>query len=237
MDTSRPAPIIRAIVAPFYGTNCYLVVVGPECVVVDAGAGVAPEVELLIAAMRLTPRAVLATHGHADHTWDAGPLCARAGVPFVVHADDAYRLDDPLGTIAFGPGGDGMDAQLRAVGIDPGAYVPPAVVQPIAAGAATTTLRFGAVELTAIHAPGHTEGSTLYAVGTPESGALLTGDVLFAGTIGRYDLPGGDGDAMNRTLGDVIGGLPDEWRVLPGHGPETTMARERRVNPFLRSLI
>lgn len=222
------------------GARCTLVAAGGDGVVVDPGAGVAGDVLAAAGARGIVVRAVLLTHGHADHTWDA----AATGVPVHVHAGDAYRLADPFGTLGplgHAPGGEGALAQvLRQAGVDPSSYRVPQRV--VTFGAAIgpegrspdEVLAFGAVTLVARHAPGHTEGSTIYLVRPDdERPVALTGDVLFAGTIGRTDLPGGDDRTMARTLRDVVEALPHDARVLPGHGPATDVATELRHNPFL----
>ncbi|MBD5787577.1 MBL fold metallo-hydrolase [Cellulosimicrobium terreum] len=241
---------VHVVVAPVFGTNCAVVSAGDgQCVVVDAGAGVADDVAELVRARGLVPRAVLATHGHVDHTWDAATLCERFDVPLVLHAADAYRLADPFGTIERpGPGATGgrlvsgpLGAALRAAGARAEDYREPRVVEPFDGPAgvgidlgSALGLGTGHQFLRAVPAPGHTEGSTLYLVGAPGDGVVLAGDVLFAGSVGRTDLPGGDGATMARTLRDVVGHLDPRWDVLPGHGPATTMARELGTNPFLR---
>jgi len=247
---------ILLVVAPVFATNCCVVVAGPDgrdadCVIVDAGAGVAPEVERLVAERDLVPRAVVATHGHVDHTWDAAALCARYDVPFRIHLADVYRLADPFGTLGLAAGSDGGDpgvsgalAQaLAGTGRRAEHYRAPAVVEPLDAGAdGAGELVAGAVRLRALHAPGHTEGSTLLLVqGPPDvakehtgDGVVLAGDVLFAGGIGRTDLPGGDAATMARTLRDVVGALDPGLGVVPGHGPTTTVGRELATNPYLR---
>jgi len=245
---------MHLVVAPVFGTNCCVVVADwasaaapgtpRDCVVVDAGAGVADAVTRLVTELRLRPRAVLATHGHVDHTWDAAALCERYGVPFRIHAADAYRLDDPFGTLGLpGAGVSGALADaLAAAGRHPGDYRSPARVETFAPGPTHTTLAAGTVRLGAVHAPGHTEGSTLLllddvapAGAGPESrsGVLLAGDVLFAGGVGRTDLPGGDAAIMTRTLRDVVGRLDPALAVVPGHGPTTTVGRELATNPYL----
>jgi glyoxylase-like metal-dependent hydrolase (beta-lactamase superfamily II) len=213
---------LRVVVAPVFGTNCCVVSSGTDCVVVDAGAGVADAVARLVDDEGLTPRAVLATHGHADHTWDAGALCARYEVPMRLHEADAYRLADPFGTLS--------PALEAALGLHRDEYHPPAVVEPFATPGGSAVLTFGQVTLHALHAPGHTEGSTLY---RPDDEVVLTGDVLFAGSIGRTDLHGGSGQVMAETLRDVVRGLDPALAVVPGHGPATTVARELATNPFL----
>ncbi|MET4222962.1 MBL fold metallo-hydrolase [Oerskovia enterophila] len=264
------------VVAPVFGTNCTLVVPRLEgtlpdgaarpCVIVDAGAGVVPGVVELVREQGLAPRAVLATHGHADHTWDAAELCELYGVPFWIHADDAYRLADPLGTIESAPptGPDGrivpgpLAAALAAGGARVEDYRAPGDVRTFGTAGVRERLDLDGVLVDALHAPGHTQGSTLYlpvAVGPDSSGGdpakdgdpanddrgaragvVLAGDVLFAGSVGRTDLPGGDGETMQRTLRDVVGHLDDALQVVPGHGPLTTIGRERRTNPYLRGL-
>jgi glyoxylase-like metal-dependent hydrolase (beta-lactamase superfamily II) len=109
---------LRVVVAPVFGTNCCVVSSGTDCVVVDAGAGVADAVGRLVDDAGLTPRAVLATHGHADHTWDAGVLCARYEIPMRLHEADAYRLADPFGTLS--------PALQAALGLHRDDYQPPA---------------------------------------------------------------------------------------------------------------
>lgn len=228
----------RTVVAPVFGANCYVVGAddGP-CVVVDAGAGVADAVQAVVAQHRMRPVAVLATHGHADHTWDAATLSEAFQVPVLLHESDAYRLFDPFGTLGLGASHDvaGPLAQsLRSLGIDPGAYHAPDRVETFSAvGHEPVDLGLDGLTIRALHAPGHTEGSTLYLVDIDGAPTVLSGDVLFAGTIGRTDLPGGDGAAMETTLRDVVLGLDPSVTVLPGHGPATRMELERRRNPYL----
>lgn len=228
----------RTVVAPVFGTNCYVVGAdGGPCIVVDAGAGVASGVREVVAQHHLQPVAVLATHGHVDHTWDAAELSEAFGVPVVLHESDAYRLGDPFGTLGLGGSHDvaGPLAQaLRSFGIDPSAYRVPGEVETFSTvGGEPVDLGLDGLSVRALHAPGHTQGSTLYLVEIDGEPAVLSGDVLFAGTIGRTDLPGGDGVTMAATLRDVVLGLDPSARVLPGHGPETRLDLERRRNPYL----
>jgi len=231
------------VVSPVFGARTSVLVAdGGACVVVDAGALVAETVASLVEERGLTPRAVVVTHGHADHVWDAGVLAERLGVAVHVHARDAYRLADPFGTLGV-LGGAAHDPQgplaqsLAAVGVDPAAYVAPADLRTFGTASdegaserdADVELDLGGLVLVARHAPGHTEGSTLYLV----DDVAFTGDVLFAGTVGRTDLPGGDPQVMARTLREVVARLDPATQVVPGHGPTSDVARELATNPFL----
>ncbi|MEJ5915781.1 MBL fold metallo-hydrolase [Pseudokineococcus sp. 1T1Z-3] len=244
--------LLRTVPAQVLGTNTSVLADRPgepgaprECLLVDVGLGVADRLLALVEELHLRPVAVLVTHGHLDHVGEAADVARATGVPVVVHADDAYRLQDPV---------EGLGPQLRAMlaasyGEVP--WAPPDDVRCLADGDEVVA---GDLRVRAVHAPGHTEGSTLYLVEDvpdaasvaagglpPGTGALpegvartaLTGDVLFAGSVGRTDLPGGDDVAMAATLREVVLALPDDTFVVPGHGPATTMAAERASNPFL----
>jgi len=256
--------LLLTVVAPVFGTNCYVLVADDEvsCVVVDPGGGTASGVESVVDRHGLRPVAVLATHGHVDHTWDAARLSDRYDVDLHLHAADAYRLDDPFGTLGALAAGvhdpSGPLAQaLTGAGMPPSGYRRPGRVRPFRLGMLPGEpdlgeVRFGGAPLLALHAPGHTEGATVYLVaGAPGPGSVLpdspslstlllgaggtalTGDVLFAGTIGRTDLPGGDGETMLTTLRDRISTLEPSTLVLPGHGPASRMDLELRTNAFL----
>ncbi|GAA0809530.1 MBL fold metallo-hydrolase [Spirilliplanes yamanashiensis] len=222
--------LVTAVPADAFGTNCYVVATGPgeQCVVVDPGIGVADRLEEVFAEHRLHPAAVLLTHGHVDHTFSVAPVCGARGIPAYIHPADADLLADPAR-----PFGTTLDAlfggRLR--------YTEPDDVAELTDGEA---LVLAGLEITVDHAPGHTGGSVMFrlpAAGSPwEAEQLcLSGDVLFAGSIGRTDL-GGDDAAMQATLRDKVLPLADDTVVLPGHGPETTIGRERAANPFLRGL-
>jgi glyoxylase-like metal-dependent hydrolase (beta-lactamase superfamily II) len=219
-----------------FATNCYVVApaAGEECVVVDPGIGVEARLAEVLAEHRLRPAAVLLTHGHADHVYAVTPVCQAHGVAASIHADDAYRLQDPLSSLD-----PGLVSMLEAQFGATSTWREPDDVVQLGDG---QRLSVAGLELDVVHAPGHTEGSVMFALpsapdGTPHAdGTVLTGDVLFAGSIGRSDLPGGDPDAMMRSLAAKVLPLPDDTLVLPGHGPSTTIGRERRSNPFLLEL-
>jgi glyoxylase-like metal-dependent hydrolase (beta-lactamase superfamily II) len=228
---------VRTVVSPFLGTNCYVVSADDGAtVVVDPGAGVVGDLLALVHDHALAPVALLATHGHVDHTWSAAALSSAWGVPLVLHEADAYRLADPFGTLGT------LGAQLAPLAGTLGdPYREPRDVRTFGADA-PVPLTDG-LGLRSLHSPGHTEGSTVYLLpgaardtATEEGaapGAAFTGDVLFAGTVGRTDLPGGDPAAMRRSLARLAG-LAPATQVLPGHGAPSTIAAERGANPYLR---
>ncbi|WP_432484051.1 MBL fold metallo-hydrolase [Kineococcus esterisolvens] len=221
--------LVETVEAAVAGTNCYVLApaAGEECVVVDPGVDVVDRLAEVLRRHRLRPAAVLLTHGHFDHTWSVTPVCGAHGVAATIHADDAHRLRDPL---------EGMGPQLRAAlqASGAGAWREPDDVVTVGDGA---RLDVAGLDVTVSHAPGHTEGSVLFGVARPgEPDLLLAGDVLFAGSVGRTDLPGGDGEAMLRSLATRVLPLDDATDVLPGHGPATTIGRERAANPWLRQL-
>jgi hydroxyacylglutathione hydrolase len=229
--------LVTGFPSAVFGTNCYVVATGPgeECLVVDPGIGVLPQLAQTLADHRLRPAAVLLTHGHIDHTYSVTPVCGAHGVAAHVHGDDRYRLRDPLATLS--------PVLLAALEQQFGTRATWSEPDDIITLDGSTALTLAGLDIDVVHAPGHTEGSVMFALagvpaGAPDgvSSTLLTGDVLFAGSIGRTDLPGGDHALMLRSLRDRVLPLPDDTWVLPGHGPDTTIARERATNPFLRDL-
>jgi glyoxylase-like metal-dependent hydrolase (beta-lactamase superfamily II) len=228
---------VRSVVADAFGTNCYVVAPaeGEECLVVDPGIGVEGRVQEILREHRLRPAAVLLTHGHLDHVYAVTPVCAGT-VAAHIHTDDRYRLVDPLASL--GPGL--LPALEQQFGRRATWTEPEEVVEIVD----RQVLQIAGLTVEVAHAPGHTEGSVLFSLaGVPDGiptdeleRTMLSGDVLFAGSIGRTDLPGGDPAAMQRSLREVVLPQPDPTLVLPGHGPATTIARERVTNPFLREL-
>jgi hydroxyacylglutathione hydrolase len=213
-------------------TNCYVVASEPgaECLVLDPGADAAPGVRDVVAEHRLKPVAVILTHGHLDHMMSVTPLCGSYDATCWVHTADRVLLADPYR--AMGPEVRRLVQQLTG---GSGDFAEPDEVRELVDGA---TVRVAGVELTARHAPGHTPGSTMFLTDYDDDpavqGVLFAGDVLFAGSIGRTDLPGGDPAAMRASLRRQVLTLPDATAVLPGHGPQTTIGRERSGNPFLQ---
>jgi hydroxyacylglutathione hydrolase len=222
--------LITGFPAAAFGTNCYVVApqAGAECLVVDPGVDVVDQLDDVLRQHDLQPVAVLLTHGHLDHTFSVTPVCGARGIPAYLHPDDNGMLADPMS---------GISADTRALFGGRLEWTEPDDVRPLSDGA---TLQIAGVELTVDHAPGHTGGSVLFRLPEDERDdrpeVCLSGDVLFAGSIGRTDLPGGDHATMLRSLATKILPLRDEVVVLPGHGPQTTIGRERATNPFLQDL-
>ena len=213
-----------------FAANCYLVApaAGEECVIIDPGQDAEPGIEELIDRHRLKPIAVLLTHGHIDHMWSVAPVCGAKGIPAYIHPEDRDLLTDPAKGISLS----GLASQQFLGGMT---FSEPDDVRELADG---EVIVMAGLEFTVGHAPGHTPGSVTY--GTPaqdagDDGALFSGDLLFAGSIGRTDLPGGDDAQMVRSLARTLT-LPDATIVLPGHGPQTTIGTERASNPFLTGL-
>jgi glyoxylase-like metal-dependent hydrolase (beta-lactamase superfamily II) len=215
--------LVAGFPAELFGTNCYLLATGPgeQCLVVDPGIGVLDRLEELLAEHRLHPAAVLLTHGHLDHTFSVAPVCGARGITAYIHPDDRELLADPA---------KGLSADLRQLVGDALPYAEPDDVAELPDGG---TIEIAGLAVTVDHAPGHTRGSVLFRLPGREGGLCLSGDVLFAGSIGRTDLPGGSMPQMLASLRDKILPLPDETTVLPGHGPATTVGRERATNPYL----
>lgn len=187
-----------------WGTNAYLVWDGrsSDALVVDPGMGAAEPLMERVRANGLRLHLIANSHGHIDHIFDNAPLTAASGAPVAIHPDDAYRLS---GENSYGFSVDPSTAERELRDGD--------------------QLRIGDLVLDVLHTPGHSEGSCcLY---EERHALLLSGDVLFAGSYGRTDLPGGSDEQMVASLTRIARRMPDGIRVLPGHGPETTIERER----------
>jgi glyoxylase-like metal-dependent hydrolase (beta-lactamase superfamily II) len=225
--------LVTGFPAGAFAANCYVIAPAPgeECVIVDPGQEAVEGIEEILAAHRLKPVAVVATHGHIDHVWSVAPVCGAKDIPAYIHPADRVLLSDPARGLPLGSG------QQLFGGLT---FTEPDDVRELADG---MTLTLAGVELVVDYAPGHTPGSVAFRLPSgpdpgPEAsqGTLLSGDLLFAGSIGRTDLPGGDYDTILHSLARVCLPLPDETIVLSGHGPQTTIGAERRTNPFLAGL-
>ncbi len=223
--------LVAAFPAGPWGTNCYVVAPGPrgECVVIDPGKDAAAGVADVVREHRLRPAAVLLTHGHIDHMWSVAPVAGAYEAAAYIHPADRYLLSDPMAGIS-------ADTAAMLLG---GSYVfaEPDDVRELGDGA---SMRLAGLELVVDHVPGHTPGSVTFRTPADDAGAgtgvMFSGDLLFAGSIGRTDLPGGDSAAMLHSLATRVLPLADDIVVLPGHGPQTTIGRERATNPYLLHL-
>ena len=193
--------------------NCY--VVGDpatrDAIVVDPG-GDASDIAEVLAGQQLRVKAIVATHAHFDHLVAAGALRELTGAPFHLHDSDRPLLDwyQESGRLFLG------------IELPP----PPEVDTSAREG---DRLKAGDVELEILHTPGHSPGS----ISLLSDGVIFSGDTLFARSVGRVDLPGGDERALVAAIKDKIFVLPEETPIYPGHGPATTVAEEKRLNPFV----
>lgn len=224
--------LIAGFPAGPWGTNCYVVATGPgsECVVVDPGKDAAPGVAELVREHRLKPVSVLVSHGHIDHMWCVAPVSGAYDATAWIHPRDRHLLSDPMS---------GMSPETAGMLLG-GSYefVEPDRVEELTD---LQTLEIAGLSFVVDHTPGHTEGSVTFRTPYDDPAAdvselMFSGDLLFAGSIGRTDLPGGDHATMLRSLRDKVLPLADDIVVLPGHGEQTSIGRERATNPFLQQI-
>ena len=210
-----------------FQANCFVLAerAGEACVVVDPGQDAEQPLAELLRRHRVTPVAVLLTHGHFDHVFSVAPVCDGHDVPAWIHPADRALLADPLrgistDALAFFGGRLTLREPREVRSLDDG-----------------VELALAGLTITVDHTPGHTGGSVVFRTEAAEEARLMiAGDTLFAGSIGRTDLPGGDPEKIMESLRTKVLPLPDDTIVLPGHGPTTTIGRERATNPFLQGL-
>ena len=224
--------LIAGFPAGPWGTNCYVAATGPgtECVVIDPGKDSTEGVAQVVREQRLKPVAVLVTHGHVDHMWCVAPVAGTYDATAWIHPRDRHLLTDP--SAAMSP----ETAQMLLGGGYE--FTEPDDVGELADG---QDLELAGLTFTVDHTPGHTRGSVTfrspYDAQEDISEVMFSGDLLFAGSIGRTDLPGGDHPTMLRSLASKVLPLADDVVVLPGHGEQTSIGRERATNPFLLDLV
>jgi hydroxyacylglutathione hydrolase len=227
--------LITGFPAGMLACNCYVLAqgAGSDAIVVDPGQRAMGQLRRILDENRLTPAAVLLTHGHIDHIWSAQKVADTYGCPAYIHPEDRFMLSDPIK--GFGP-------RLGQIALGALFREPKQVLELDRDG---DKLDVGDITVTVDHTPGHTRGSVVFRVAgweSPARGAetpsdvVFTGDTLFRQSVGRTDLPGGSGRDL---LGSIIAKLmvlDDDTVVLPGHGEKSTVGIERRTNPFLESL-
>ena len=221
--------LVTGFPAGGFAANCYVIAPAPgeECVIVDPGQDAVGGIDDILAEYRLKPVAVLLTHGHIDHVWSVAPVCGAKDIPAYIHPADRALLSDPARGFPLGVGQELFGGLTLSEPDD---------VLELTDG---MTLTLAGLDLVVDHAPGHTPGSVTFRHPGQEAaaGAMFSGDLLFAGSIGRTDLPGGDYNTILASLARVCLPLPDETIVLSGHGPATTIGAERGSNPFLAGLV
>jgi hydroxyacylglutathione hydrolase len=218
--------------------NCYVVAprAGADAIVVDPGQRAFAPLRRILDENRLTPAAVLLTHGHIDHMWSAQKVADTYGCPVYIHPEDRHMLVDPIK--GFGP-------RLAQVALGALFREPRQLVELDRDG---DKVELGGITVTIDHTPGHTRGSVVFRVTRGQEGRhpgslvdgpgeiVFSGDTLFKQSIGRTDLPGGSGRDLLGSILTKLLVLDDDTVVLPGHGPKTTIGAERRTNPFLEGL-
>ncbi len=196
--------------------NCYLVGVEPRCAVVDPGA----ESSRIFAAIErrgLTPESILLTHGHVDHIAHCAHVAERYGIGVWVHRADLPFLEQPQWPE--------LEAFLRARPCP----------KPAGWLAEGDDVEIAGLHLSVLHTPGHTPGGVCLI--DEASRSILVGDTIFLRGVGRTDLPGGDAEALVRSIRDKLFALAGDYRLFPGHGPETGLEEERRENPFVGAVV
>lgn len=220
--------LITTVVADAFDTKCYLVAPGPgaDCLLVDPGFGMAGKLRDALAVRGLRPCAVLLTHGHLDHTYSVTDVCAEYRVPVYLHPGDHWMLSDPIAGL-----GPEFTVDFERVLAPDWRWREPADVLELAGG---DTLELAGLRVRVDHTPGHTPGSVMFNLpgDARAPGYCLVGDTLYAGTIGRTDMPGGDRGAALRSLRSLLA-KPGETVLYTGHGEDTTLATERVGNPFV----
>ena len=225
--------LIAGFPAGPWGTNCYVVATGPgaECVVVDPGKDAAAGVADVVREHHLKPVSVLVSHGHIDHMWCVAPVAGSYDATAYIHPLDRHLLSDPMA---------GMSRETAGMLL--GGTYEFAEPDDVAELEDRQGLELAGLSFVVDHTPGHTQGSVTFRTPYDEpasvdvSELMFSGDLLFEGSIGRTDLPGGDHPTMLRSLRDRVLTLSDDIVVLPGHGGQTSIGRERTTNPFLLEL-
>lgn len=231
-DGKLDVVFITGFPAGFMACNCYVLAPkdGADAIIVDPGQRAMGPLRRILDEHRLTPAAVLLTHGHIDHIWSAQKVADTYGCPAFIHPEDRYMLTDPVKDF-----GRGLIGGLATSAFGVLFQEPRQLVELDTDG---DKVDVGGTTVTVDHTPGHTRGSVVFRVeGVSGPGTVVfTGDTLFRQSVGRTDLPGGSGRDLLGSIVNKLLVLDDDTVVLPGHGPRTTIGFERRNNPFLEGL-
>lgn len=207
--------------------NCYVLAPregAADAIIVDPGQRAMAQLRRILDERRLTPAAVLLTHGHIDHIWSAQKVADTYGCPAFIHPEDRFMLTDPIA---------GLGPRLAQVAMGAFFREPRQVVELDHDG---DKVELGGITVAVDHTPGHTRGSVVFRVADGPKDLVFTGDTLFKQSIGRSDLLGGSGRDLLNSIVEKLLVLDDDTVVLPGHGPMTTIGAERRTNPFIEGL-
>lgn len=222
---------IEPLVIGPWQANCFVISANaPDArtrqpaIVIDPGVNAVEAVNDSLARHHFDLAAVVCTHGHIDHVGDAARIANERGVPVYLHPADTAMLTEPA--LGLGPGSEVLIAQLLGTTRLPA----PDDRRELAHG---VSLVIAGIELEVVHAPGHSPGCVVLRGHDDDGAVLFSGDVLFAGSIGRVDLPGGSMVQMRSSLRRLRAMIDERTAILPGHGPATTMARELVMNPYL----
>ncbi|MCW2642308.1 MAG: hydrolase [Dactylosporangium sp.] len=215
--------LIESFPAGDFETNCYVLAadINGPCVIVDPGQRASDRIAEVVKRHRLVPEAVLATHGHMDHTWDVEPVCRQYGIPVHVHPLDRPMLTQPTAGL---PADFPRDVLRGYPGVEPDEVAPLPPPGPLV---------LGGLSITAVHAPGHTFGSVVFLL-EGERPIVLTGDTLLATSVGRAVHPIGDPAELVGSVTRICAVVPDHTGLLPGHGPTSTIGAARKAIGELR---
>lgn len=218
--------MITGFPAGMLACNCYVLAPrqGADAIVVDPGQRAMGPLRQILDDNRLTPSAVLLTHGHIDHIWSAQKVADAYGCPTFIHPADRHMLTDPIK--GFGP-------RLAQLAFGAMFREPKQVVELDRDG---DKIELGGITVAVDHTPGHTLGSVVFRVEQGTEQVAFTGDTLFRSSVGRTDLPGGSGRDLMESIVTKLLVLDDDTLVLPGHGERSTIGFERDTNPFLEGL-
>ncbi|MDZ7883866.1 MAG: MBL fold metallo-hydrolase [Mycobacterium sp.] len=223
--------LITGFPAGVLACNCYVLAphAGADAVIVDPGQSAFGRLRAILDEHRLTPAAVLLTHGHIDHMWSAQKVADTYGCPVYIHPEDRAMLTDPIMDLNAAGRAQSLVLGFGKRAVSAFFSEPRQVVELVEDG---VQLDLGGITVTVDHTPGHTPGSVCFRA----DGMTFTGDTLFKGAIGRSDLLGGSGRQLLTSIVTKLLVLDDDTVVLPGHGEKSTIGIERRTNPFLEGL-